>query len=537
MKWVSLKLLFYCAGLITLALFVCSVQRGVLRQDDGWCLYGALLVGEGQTPYVDFATTQGPVMPYVYALGHPLVSAMGVVGGRYFTALLALACIAVSVVLGRRMVQCPGQTVPMDRRTAVGILVLCLIGVNVFQVYYFSIVKTYALAALLLMSGFLALSFASQWPRLGPLLGGVLIMLAAGTRASAAFALPATFVVMVWSAWQQREAPAPTHRAWLWFFVGATATALLLFVPFALAAPEALWFAMVEYHTGREPGSLLQGIAYKGGFLARCIQDYSVAALALLGLLCLRQSGRPGSAPLQVAPQFDLLKMAWASVVLISVVHFMAPFPYDDYQVMVYPLFCVALACSVVRACSALDSRGVTVVVLAVFLSCTAIASASPVLHGWFLGTRDRIWWPLKDKAPLAVLQETAQLIMARQGGAPGQALLLTQDPYLAVETGMALPAGFELGQFCYFPDWSAEKATACHVLNRETFREALRNMDADVAAFSGYGLAIQCPDVQPIPSNEVAELWGILEARYRDVDQVDPFGQADTRLRILIRR
>ena len=55
---------------------------------------------------------------------------------------------------------------------------------------------------------------------------------------------------------------------------------------------------------------------------------------------------------------------------------------------------------------------------------------------------------------------------------------------------------------------------------------------DADVAAFSGYGLAIRSPEVQPIASNEVAELWGIVESRYQDVHAVAPLGQADTRLR-----
>jgi len=114
---------------------------------------------------------------------------------------------------------------------------------------------------------------------------------------------------------------------------------------------------------------------------------------------------------------------------------------------------------------------------------------------------------------------------------------LLTQDTYLAVEAGLRVPEGLELGPFSYFPDMDREKAQACHVLNREMLHEILASSDAPVAAFSGYGLAIRCPEITQLPIDEQTELWTMVESRYEQTDEVTPFGQADTTLRVFGRK
>ncbi|MDA1045294.1 MAG: hypothetical protein O3C57_08740 [Verrucomicrobia bacterium] len=535
------KLLGVFALLVTLALLAGSLLRGELNQDEGWYLYGARLVAQGQTPYLDFATTQGPVMPYVYALVDPLVRIMGLAGGRLFTGLLGLACILLSAFLAYRCTRRHGPASAL----AAGLITLCLLGINVFQAYFFTLVKTYALSGLLLVSGFVALSYLRRYPRACALLAGVLLMLAGGTRASAAFALPAVFLVMVVTNIKERKrSPCTLHPCgWRWFLAGAVITGLALFVPFLVVAPQALWFAMVEYHTGRQPGSLIQGLAYKAGFLSRCIQDYSTAVVLLLSVLAARMALRQceGATKVQAdAGHSPMRGMLWFSIAAISFVHFMAPFPYDDYQAVVYPLFCVVLAKETMALLARVDNkRWEQGIVIAVLLCCTALATSSPLLHSWFLAPRDRIWWPLREKAPLAVLQETARYIrndLIAEGGLEAT-MILTQDPYLAVEAGLSLPPGFELGQFCYFPDWDSGKARACHVLNAAQFRAALENGEAQIAAFSAYGLAIRSPAVQPLTDEESNELWKLVTDRYREVRRIEPFGQADTALRILIRR
>ena len=74
-------------GAAALAVLLASLNlvHGNLNQDEGWYLYAAKMVNEGAIPYVDFAFTQGPVLPYVYSMLHPVIDALGVAGGRLLT--------------------------------------------------------------------------------------------------------------------------------------------------------------------------------------------------------------------------------------------------------------------------------------------------------------------------------------------------------------------------------------------------------------------------------------------------------------------
>jgi len=111
---------------------------------------------------------------------------------------------------------------------------------------------------------------------------------------------------------------------------------------------------------------------------------------------------------------------------------------------------------------------------------------------------------------------------------------LLTQDTYLAVESGLTLPPGLEMGPFSYFPEWDREKAEACHVMNREMLRELIRTTDAPVAAFSGWALRIAAPSIERITQSEREELRQLIESRYAPIDRIENFGHAATTLEIM---
>lgn len=529
-----MKGLWAVSVMAALVLSVANLYLGELNQDEGWYLYAARLVATGELPYVDFATTQGPVMPFVYAAAQPLVSLWGLAAGRLFTALLGFAAALSAAWLAARLT---GQAASMERRVA-ALVAFALTGINVYQSYYTTVVKTYSLTALLLTLGFVALTGA--WGRRGrlmALLSGALLALAAGTRASAVVVLPVVCLTLVYSDIRQGL------RRSVLFATGAAVTLCILFVPFAVLAPRGLWFALVEYHAGRDVGGWITTVAYKAGFLSRTVQAYFPAFSLLTVLLVYRMTTWRGAAALNRGPTDNaehatprrdsaaLLVATWLSVVAVSGAHFMAPFPYEDYQVIIYPLFASALAVGLISLVPSrsLPSLALVVVILSMFAS-----ASSPINQGWFVGKRDRIWWPLKKASPLRVLQQTAERV--RELSQPGD-LLLTQDPYLAVEAGLDVPRGMELGQFCYFPEWPRDKAENGCVLNREMMIELLEMVEAPVAAFSGYGLAIRSPQVSRLTEKESRELWRIVEERYAPRFEVEPFGQADTRLRVLVRR
>ncbi|NQU41462.1 MAG: hypothetical protein HQ523_16055 [Lentisphaerae bacterium] len=507
-----LPALWAVALLVALLLSALNLWFGELNQDEGWYLYSARLIADGQRPFVDFASTQGPVMSYVYALLWAPLQSFGLAGGRLVTTLMGWTAALLAARLAWRL----GGEKGIDKGTA-ALLTFTLIGVNIYHAYFTTVVKTYALGSLLVVGAFLALTAdATSRPRRGwTALAGLLLALAAGTRASLVMLLPLVFFWLLWASYCQRRPAAPWS-----FAAGAGITMLLIFLPFLLAAPQALWFGMVEYHAGRETGGLVTTLVYKAAFLLRTVRAYFVG-VALLTTALLVRAGRGDckTVPLR-GTTVPLLVLA---VGVVTLVHLLAPVPYDDYQAIIFPLFAVVAAIGATRALGR-SARLPLVVLLLALLA----AFSSPRCQDLFAAPRDRIWWPMRTQSPLAQLRDTAAIL---HDGAGAEGLILTQDTYLAVEAGLAVPAGMEMGPFCYYPDWPRERAEACHVLNREMLTELLATTPAEVAAFSEYGLSIASPSIQPVPDDEVARLRALLATRYAPTATIPAFGQAQTGL------
>lgn len=506
------------ALLAALLLTALNLWFGELNQDEGWYLYSARQILQGRYPFVDFASTQGPVMSFAYAALWGPLQGMGLAGGRLVTALLGWATAGLAAMLAWRL-----RAGDRTSRAAAAFAAFTLIGVNIYQSYFTTVVKTYALGGLLLTGGFLALTTGgSSRPRqrLWAAAAGVLLALAAGTRMSLVMILP---VVFLWSAFL-RHRDGREVCPWS-FLLGAAAALLVIFGPFLLLAPQAFFFGMVQYHAGREAGSLTSLLAYKAAFILRTVRAYLVPfALLLVVALKHRAGHKPGGDP----ARSPLLVPVALAVVVVSIVHFMAPFPYDDYQAIIFPLFAVIVGVSVTGLLKGNGPRSLLV------LLCAITAFSSPRLQNLFAAPRDRIWWPMRSESPVAQLRTIGRELRDQAGP---DATLLTQDTYLAVEADLPVPEGMEMGPFCYFPDMSTERATTCHVLNREMLTELLATTDAPMAAFSEYGLSIAAPAVLPIPDDEVARLQSLLDSRYTPTATIPAFGQAQTTLRLYRKR
>lgn len=492
-----------------------NLWLGDLNQDEGWYLYAAGQVAQGRLPYLDFAFTQGPVFPLFYALAQPLVEIWGVAGGRFFTAVLGLCTALVAAGCVRRLVR-PAAAAPAM------LVVFSLIAVNTYHSYFTTVVKTYALTGLWLALGGWLLTFRegrrAGWAAAG---AGVAFSLAAGTRISAVVFLP---LGVIWL-WVNR---ASRPRAWLIFGGAAALTGALIFLPFYVLNPEAVRFGLWDYHAARSAGGgILTWVIYRGAFLSRVVQGYTALLALWVWVLAVGPTRASGFAAAP-AERWSLSVLLWAGVLALTAVHGLTPVPYDDYQTIVAPLLAVALA---VAACRRIETEiGLRRLAVTAVLVALLTAGASPIVQDWFSGGRDRIWWKIKERTPLEGLRIAAAAILPRAGAGDW---LLTQDTYLAVETGLKVPPGMELGPFCYYPEWSDERAQRCHVLNRKGLEHLLRTTPARVAAFSGYGLAIRSPDIQPLAEEEQARLYRVLEQRFHPVWKLSPFGQGSTELTI----
>ena len=519
-----------------------NVWMGELNQDEGWYLYAAKQMAEGRIPYRDFAFTQPPMLPLVYSWAYPWVGQFGLLGGRAVTWAFGTLGLLFATWLAMR-------AGPRKAQRLTGGLCFILIAMNVYQSYFTTVVKTYSLASLFLGAGLLALAFVG--PRRGfraAVAAGFLLACAAATRISlgATLALGGLYLL----ACRRRL------RSWAWldFGLGGLLGLGVTLLPFMALGRDGFRFGVIEYHSLREAGPWLAQIAYKVGCLSRLAGAYFPATVGGLFLLIL--AGRylllragpdertdispeyPG--PDDIAPRFNMF--LWTVVIALSLVHLAAPFPYDDYQVPVYPIFCAALASTGARwwlreenrrygGSPELRSARRLAILTVTWLMCGLYAFSSPLAQSWFVAGRDRIWWRLREESPVAQLRDTAKWVRALNTP-EGGTHLLTQDTYLAVEAGLPVPPGLEMGPFSYYPDWEREKAERLGVMNRDMMIELLQTeTNAPIAALSGYSLSIRSPEVQEVVRDDQLAFDEILATRFERVESVPHFGQAGTTL------
>ncbi len=511
-----LRVLWLVALLAGAALGGANLVLGELNQDEGWYLYAARLVAEGQWPYRDFAFTQAPLLPLAYSLVQPLLEWGGVAAGRAVTGCLTLLTALLAAALAHRLA-------PREGKGWAALAAFLLVAVNVYQSYFGTVVKTYALCGLLLTAGAWLLALArDRRSLLLHAMAGLLLAAAAGARISAGLMLPVAGLYLL----QQRERCG--RAAWLAFGLGGGLGLMAVFLPFIFSAPEAFRTLVLEYHSARSAGGPLSLLVFKVGCLARVVQAYFVAAALALGLL-VAHTVRGAK-----AERDPLVFTLWIGLAALLLLHLSAPFPYDDYQVPLYPLFGALLAAALARALSAWEGPRQLAALVALLLINGAAAFSSPLNQGWLVLGRDRIWWRMREQPALLQLREVGR---ALRSGRTSSDLLLTQDLYLAVESGLRVPRGLEMGPFSYYPGLDRAGAEALHVVNRDMLEELIRDAAAPVAAFSEYSFVMAAPEVEKLSAVEQAGWWALVDASYALQREVPDFGQGATRLKIYQRR
>ena len=467
-------------------LLAAAVWMGGLNQDEGWYVYAATLVGDGKMPYRDFAFTQGPVMPIVYSAFAFAWAKGGVLGARLLTA--AIGCLGLFFAMALA-----GRLADDGRRRFAALTAFFLLGCNLYHLYYTVIPKTYALAGLFVLTGFFLASFivrpaagvrlASFLDAACPLGSGLSLAFAAGTRVSLGALLMALGVwLLATRRWRQLA----------WFCVGGFGGLALVYGPFfADAGARAGFFAAQAYHAAR--GGFDPTFAV--GSLSRLVRWYlPVFLLAGLGACSLVR-------------QFPF----WGFLAVFAV-QICAPFPYEDYQVPVVGLLAVAVAVAYS------GRKGATMLpVLGLAYAC---AFGSPLLEKWTTNGQDRFWTRKKSSFELAQLREVARRIEALD---PGGGKILTQDTYLAVETGRRVPEGLEMGPFA--------------MLSEARWNEILLEAECPVAALSGYSFAISPPVCDETPFERQLDRWSLLKRHYDLAFKEEDFGQNATTLLVLKRK
>lgn len=488
-----------------LILVASSVWFGSLNQDEGWYLYAANMIGEGYMPYLDFAFTQGPVMPYVYSAVSAIWKNYGLLGARLFTCSLAL--------LATIMFAATAALLAKRKCAAFAFLsVFILLANNVFHVYYTAIPKTYALTALFLSVA--SFAFVKAMLRGGTArhlyiaLSASAFAFAAATRISFAVLLPIIALSLL--------AVGKKNRLSVFFvFCGVVALVLgFVYFPFLIddGAREGL-LESIAYHSQRGDGLDFMNVVGSLSRLSRAYLPLFVFAGAAIcrNLFCRDKRGDASAAD---NAGYPLLVVFTVSFAALFAVHLFSPFPYEDYQT---PVMCLAAVVVAVAVSHLFEPRYIAIVLLGVVW----ISSfSSPLIESWFVAGHDRFWPVMKKCSDIDLLRSTAREIEQLD---PGGKELLTQDLYLAIETNRRVPRGLEMGPFS--------------TLTLEQFCALISRSTAPVAALSGYSFAIEPPKCNERDKEEQQMLWEIVDSNYQHAKDVPGFGQHSTLLRIYQRK
>lgn len=483
-------------------LAVAAVWLGGLNQDEGWYLYAANLVSEGKMLYRDFFYTQGPLMPLVYSPFKFIWNSFGLVGARAFTSFLGFAGIAVAVLTA-------AQLLPGNRSRSAKLMVFALLACNLYHLYYLSIPKTYALASLFVALGYLfyarALASGEGKSRYGLFtVSAALLAMAAGVRISLGLLLPVCGLVLLFNY-------SRLKWSFLFFGIGGFAGLLLVYGAF-LCDAEAFQglCAAQKYHAARGGFSPVLAV----GSLSRLVRWY-VPMFIIAGLAVVGGGVKNFFRSAPAAARYTFLAMVIGAFSVIGV-QILAPCPYEDYQVPLMGLLTVASV--VAFQYGDVFSSPVKALWLTIGLS-FAVSFGSPLLEEWMTDGQDRFWTLRKKDCEMALLRDAAREIERLD---PGGKTLLTQDLYLAIETGRRVPDGLEMGPFSMLSD--------------DEWRDLLQNTECPVAALSGYTFAIDPPVCDERPADEQIEFWNIVKSRYSYAGQIDGFGQNSTSLLLLKR-
>jgi len=492
-----MKRYWFLAAFGCACLSFAAVWLGGLNQDEGWYLYAANLVHEGQKVYGDFAFTQGPVMPKVYSSFTWIWAKWGLLGARAFTLALGLLGIVFAALTARKLA-------PEGKGNAAALIVAMLLGCNLYHLYYLAIPKTYALASLFVLVGAWMLGEEFKGSRdqgVKAFAAGLMFAFAAGVRISLGAILPVVGIALLMR----------RNWSWIWFGIGGM-VGLALSYGMVLLDPATLkgFLAAQSYHAARGGFDPTWAV----GSLSRLVRWY-LPVFIVLGLAIARQveGGR-----LKVGQWRGLPLLV--SFLAVFVVQMAAPFPYEDYQVPIMGLLAVFAAVNFVGENGETGEKVRVPKQLLVLGLTFASSFGSPLLEKWSTNGQDRFWSLKKEKCELAQLRDAAKRIEEID---PNGKEIFTQDLYLAIETNRKVPKGLEMGPFS--------------ILSDAEWRKLISSAPCKISAVSGYTFAIEPPKCNERSFEQQIEYLKLLKEHYAAVDRIADFGQNATTLLLLKRK
>jgi len=405
-RWLTLGLGFLAAAWICLHVFYAQPSG-----DEGWYLYAAQGIWQGRWPLVHAFFTQGPLAALVLTPVAELSPTL--LAGRMQSALVFGA----ALLLGARWLRRAGSPAGVW-------LWLLLLGLSTFMVHLSTLVLTTVYELLVVIATLLLLRRERS----------VAVLVGAGVAlriSLAAWAL-AVWLVLVLTAPASRKGKTALRLA-LW---GGGAF-LLIMAPFLLIAPERAWTGLLGYHLGGgrleiSPERVWENRLLFWKFWLSFLWPVILAAVTAWLFTRRRRPDR-----------IDAL--LWLGAALLPLAHTLPAYPYPKYQVAPVAL----LALFAARRWGAANRP-------ALLNAAVALVMIPLQLSVWTYGL-DHLRW--EESPPL--YHHRIGLSLRARAEQPDRKTdtLLTFDTLLAVEAGLRVPPGYEMGPFSLTVNWDDERA------------------------------------------------------------------------------
>ncbi len=402
--------------------------RGV-NADEGFYLAAGRNALEGRRIYADFFFPQMPYLPWLLAaLFRPFGVSLEV--GR-------AACVAAAALSAALLAFLSWQ---QQRRVAVTVMLSLLYIGSALLVNGMAIIKTAALANLLLLAAFAPLSTGLARHGAWAFVAGAAAGGAIGVR------LPVAPVTLVFALLALRLGWRPLA----WFAVGGIAASLPWLIALA-RHPEEFWFCTVTFHAVRREISGWPILLQKAGVLAKWLFLPQQALIwVLAGYGCWR-------APREVWPSA-------ACAIVLALAYLAATPTYLEYMTQVLPFLLVTALPAL--AVLAARPRLAAVVLAAYLIGLYPLARSAP--RGSDIAAKRSLWSRATvDEVTAAIQRESA----------PGEPVLSWWEgyPVLSQRPGV-LGVGFWESNVARKID--ADAARRFHVLQRDELRAVIRRRE-----------------------------------------------------------
>ncbi len=481
------------------ALFIFT---GEVNEDEGWYLYASKLVYCGKIPYVDFAYTQPPVLPFIYGGLQWSFGGGSLLLGRIITAIFGLLTLIFTMGVARKLAGKIGS-----------LLAGAAISVNPFVIYHITITKTYALSALLItLSLFLIIHDGSGKIRYP--LAVTLLSLGTGVRLTV---FPMLILALGYI--------AIVDKKYLFRSILTSGLTLLsIFLPFFLMDPRATYFNILGYHLARyNPQTVSEMVLSKLlAFFELTVKFPFLIPFIFLGIV------------LYVVPRFNRFclyatekghwphLLVFSSFVTIFMVHFVPGGALPEYHVLTVPLAAI-FAGWLFQDWSFSLSKSykkslllITVIGLLLF----SFIGARPIHR--LMDPRTSYINLSGGRLPLWEVSQVAKFVKEHTSSDDS---LFTPHTYLALEAQREVLEGMEMGIFSFYPDWSRPRAKRYQVVNLDIIKEYIRSRKASALIITDLDF-IHSGIYEPTDSEIRKRIMELIESNYKQVFSMDNFGQ-----------